>query len=66
MFEVDPETGEALLMAGAPPDYFCEDGQLWGNPIYKWELMKSDGYKWWMKRMRAVPFSDRCCQDRSF
>lgn len=54
LFEVDPETGEALLMAGAPPDYFCEDGQLWGNPIYKWELMKSDGYKWWMKRMRAV------------
>ncbi len=54
LFEVDPETGEALLMAGAPPDYFCEDGQLWGNPIYKWELMQQDGYKWWMKRMRAV------------
>lgn len=52
-FEVDPETGEALLMAGAPPDYFCEDGQLWGNPIYKWKLMEADGYKWWMGRIRA-------------
>lgn len=53
-FEVDPKTGEALRMAGAPPDYFCEDGQLWGNPIYKWERLKADGFAWWIKRMRAV------------
>ena len=53
-FEVDPETGEALLMAGAPPDYFCEDGQLWGNPIYKWDLLKDNGYEWWMRRMKAT------------
>lgn len=53
-FEIDPETGEALLMAGAPPDYFCEDGQLWGNPIFKWDKLKDDGYKWWLRRMRAV------------
>ncbi len=54
MFEVDPETGEALLMAGAPPDYFCEDGQLWGNPIYKWELHREEGYEWWLRRLRSV------------
>ncbi len=51
LFEVNPETGEAELMAGAPPDYFCEDGQLWGNPIYKWNKMKEDNYAWWLRRM---------------
>lgn len=37
--------------AGVPPDYFCEDGQLWGNPLYDWDKMKKDGYSWWMRRI---------------
>ncbi len=39
------------VVAGVPPDYFCADGQLWGNPIYNWERMKSDGYGWWIRRI---------------
>ena len=42
------------LVAGVPPDYFSEDGQLWGNPLYDWEKMKQDGYAWWQRRIRAV------------
>lgn len=37
--------------AGVPPDYFCEDGQLWGNPLYDWRRMKQDNYAWWRARM---------------
>ena len=39
------------VVAGVPPDYFSADGQLWGNPIYDWEYMKSTGYEWWVMRM---------------
>ena len=45
---------EALVfesVAGVPPDYFCADGQLWGNPIYDWKKMKEDHYAWWMSRL---------------
>ena len=38
-------------VSGVPPDYFSENGQLWGNPIYDWEFMKSNGYKWWIERI---------------
>ena len=38
-------------VAGVPPDYFCEDGQLWGNPLYNWKKMKEDSYAWWRARM---------------
>ena len=38
-------------VAGVPPDYFSQDGQLWGNPLYNWDEMKKDGYKWWTKRV---------------
>lgn len=38
-------------VAGVPPDGFTDTGQLWGNPIYNWEAMEKDGYKWWVKRM---------------
>ncbi len=38
-------------VAGVPPDYFCEDGQLWGNPLYDWKRMKANGYAWWRERM---------------
>lgn len=37
--------------AGVPPDYFSKTGQLWGNPLYNWEVMKEDGYKWWVDRI---------------
>lgn len=39
------------LVAGVPPDYFSEDGQLWGNPLYDWDAMKKDDYEWWIKRV---------------
>ncbi len=38
-------------VAGVPPDYFSEDGQLWGNPLYNWDAMKKEGYDWWTKRV---------------
>lgn len=40
-----------LEVAGVPPDYFSEDGQLWGNPLYDYEAMKKDGYGWWIRRV---------------
>lgn len=40
-------------VAGVPPDYFCADGQLWGNPIYDWAKHKSTKFSWWMDRIRA-------------
>ena len=41
------------VVSGVPPDYFNEDGQLWGNPIYDWKKMKANGYKWWIERIGA-------------
>lgn len=41
------------VVAGCPPDAFSEDGQLWGNPIYRWDVMKEDGYSWWISRIKA-------------
>ena len=49
-FMLDERKNPSLL-AGVPPDYFCQDGQLWGNPIYNWEQMESDGYRWWKERL---------------
>ncbi len=43
--------GKPSLVAGVPPDYFCADGQLWGNPLYDWDNMKQDGYQWWKDRV---------------
>jgi 4-alpha-glucanotransferase len=46
-------------VAGVPPDYFSPTGQLWGNPLYRWEAHKHSGYAWWIKRMRsALAFFD--------
>ena len=42
-----------ITVAGVPPDYFSETGQLWGNPIYKWERMREDGFQWWIERIKA-------------
>lgn len=41
-------------VAGCPPDAFSEDGQLWGNPLYRWERMQTDGYQWWLRRLAAA------------
>lgn len=54
IFQLDEETLEPALMAGVPPDYFSETGQLWGNPIYNWEEMKGWGFKWWMNRFSSM------------
>ena len=43
--------GRPSKVAGVPPDYFSEDGQLWGNPLYNWEHMKNDGFGWWIRRV---------------
>ena len=52
-FQLDPKTGLPTAVAGCPPDYFAEDGQLWGNPLYDWAAMKKDGFKWWVERLNA-------------
>jgi 4-alpha-glucanotransferase len=41
-------------VAGVPPDYFSEDGQLWGNPLYDWDVLKADGYRLWMDRFQVA------------
>ena len=40
--------------AGVPPDYFSADGQLWGNPLYDWDAMRADGFRWWKDRIRGA------------
>ena len=45
---------EPIDVAGCPPDAFCEDGQLWGNPLYNYKLMKENNYSWWVKRMQKA------------
>jgi len=54
IFCLDEETGEPSLMAGVPPDYFSETGQLWGNPVYKWEKLQQDDFGWWVQRFEAL------------
>ena len=53
LFELDAKTGRPSAVAGVPPDYFSADGQLWGNPLYKWERHVADGFAWWHARLRA-------------
>lgn len=45
--------GNPENVAGVPPDYFSEDGQLWGNPLYDWDSHATNGYQWWVDRLRA-------------
>lgn len=52
-FSLD-EQGHPLVVAGVPPDYFSVTGQRWGNPLYRWDVMKADGYQWWVERIRAA------------
>ena len=46
--------GMTKTVAGVPPDYFSEVGQLWGNPLYDWKAMKQDNYNWWYERLRVA------------
>jgi 4-alpha-glucanotransferase len=48
------ENGHPSHVAGVPPDYFSEDGQLWGNPLYDWDYHARHGYRWWIERLRAT------------
>lgn len=51
LFELDEE-GAPTVVAGTPPDYFSETGQLWGNPLYNWAKNAEDGYQWWKQRFQ--------------
>lgn len=52
-FQLDKDLNPTDV-AGCPPDAFSEDGQLWGNPLYRWDVMKEDGYGWWAGRIEAM------------
>ncbi|MHC5743006.1 MAG: 4-alpha-glucanotransferase [Nostoc sp.] len=54
IFCLDEETGAAAQMAGVPPDYFSATGQLWGNPVYNWEELQKQDFKWWVQRFEAM------------
>ncbi len=53
LFELDGE-GRPTGVAGVPPDYFSATGQRWGNPLYRWDAMRADGYRWWTERFRRT------------
>ena len=53
LFQLD-ENGKPTAVAGCPPDGFSADGQLWGNPLYDWERMEQDGFRWWMAHIGAA------------
>jgi 4-alpha-glucanotransferase len=52
LFDYDKDLNP-ITVAGVPPDYFSVTGQLWGNPIYKWDVHKQDGFAWWIERVKA-------------
>ncbi len=52
-FKLD-QHGRPIVVAGVPPDYFSKTGQLWGNPLYDWDRMMADGFRWWIERVRAT------------
>ncbi len=53
LFALDADLNPTLV-SGVPPDYFSEDGQFWGHPLYRWDVMAREGYKWWLDRFRSV------------
>ncbi len=58
-FELDDD-GAPTRVAGVPPDYFSTTGQLWGNPLYRWERLRENGYAWWIERLqRGLALHDR-------
>jgi 4-alpha-glucanotransferase len=53
LFDLDEE-GQPITVTGVPPDYFSEEGQLWGNPQYHWDRMKADSFAWWLQRFDSA------------
>jgi 4-alpha-glucanotransferase len=53
LFELDGD-GNAIVVAGVPPDYFSATGQRWGNPLYRWQRMAQDNYGWWQQRLKLL------------
>lgn len=53
LFYLDDQ-GRPTVVSGVPPDYFSATGQLWGNPIYRWDLLAASAYRWWIERFRAT------------
>ena len=53
LFQLDADLNPEAV-AGCPPDGFSADGQLWGNPLYRWEAHKAQGYSWWLRRLAAA------------
>jgi 4-alpha-glucanotransferase len=53
IFQLD-ERGEPTVVAGVPPDYFSATGQRWGNPLYRWDVLRETHFRWWVSRFRAA------------
>jgi 4-alpha-glucanotransferase len=53
LFKLDHEK-RPYVVAGVPPDYFSETGQLWGNPLYDWDVMRREGFSWWIRRIKRA------------
>ena len=53
LFNLD-HLGHPITVTGVPPDYFCAEGQLWGNPQYNWQLMRETGFHWWLQRFDSA------------
>jgi len=53
LFHFDDEL-QPTVVSGVPPDYFSETGQLWGHPLYRWEVLAEEGYTWWIERFRMA------------
>jgi 4-alpha-glucanotransferase len=53
LFRLD-KRGRPTVVAGVPPDYFSDTGQLWGNPLYDWDALETTGFTWWIHRLRAA------------
>jgi 4-alpha-glucanotransferase len=58
-FKIDAN-GQLEVVAGVPPDYFSAKGQRWGNPVYRWDVLKRTGYLWWIKRFKAASAMADC------
>ena len=54
LFQLDKKDFTPLRVAGVPPDYFCADGQRWGNPLYDWKKMRRDRFRWWLRRLHSA------------
>jgi 4-alpha-glucanotransferase len=52
LFQFDAEKNP-IAVGGVPPDYFSATGQLWGNPLFQWDVLKKDNYKWWIDRIKS-------------